>query len=246
MFCFVKLKTGLMFTKKSAAEAILEDTKTAFSGPHEYAFINPRSFGHLDLRFYDDRMAEIESCGFRHIADLENLTLKTTTIDPRTFLRVGLSFDGQMTSAIYQIKPRFWWRVLAWLLGQRQTRVVEFETEFDDGTFVATTNAPPEKMPDNPPAVFATHKPVELPVAALFEAHLRAIRSHAEMRNAKPLAMTGIQEMLDSQHRMETIKSEFRERVGWIKKAEWDRMAGKTDEFSNSVYDEITKIRDRT
>ena len=49
--------------------------------------------------------------------------------------------------------------------------------------------------------------------------------------------------MLESQHRMEKIKAEFRERVGWMKKSEWDRMTANPNQMTDDIYNEFVDLQ---
>lgn len=232
-----------MFTNKSVAKKLLENTKKLYVESHCYQQVEARHFSHLDLNFYDRAMREIEAQGFRHVADVENLTIKEGMMDPRSFLRIGLSFDGTIQSALYQIKPRIWWRVLFWLTRTKLSKAIDFETEFADGSFVATSNAKMAGMLDSPPLIFSEFHPEETSAEVLFERHLVRVEEHKYARNAEPLKLFSLPEMLASQHRMEKIKSEFRARIGWMKKSEWDRLADRPNEITDDIYKEFTGLQ---
>ena len=78
-----------MFTNKSAARSILENTKKIYAGPHCYRLVEAAEFSHLDLRFYENTMLEIEAQGFRRVADVENLTVKEGA-SPEDLLKMTL------------------------------------------------------------------------------------------------------------------------------------------------------------
>jgi hypothetical protein len=232
-----------MFTNKSVAQKLLADTKKIYAGSHCYRQIDARDFSHLDLKFYERTMCEIEAQGFRRVADVENLTLKEGAMDPQTFLRLGLSLDGTIQTALYQVKPRSWWRIILWLTGTKLSKSIDFETEFADGSFVMTSNAKMAGMLDSPPLIFSEFLPDESSARALLERHQIRVREHIHIRNTQPLQLFSLPEMLESQHRMEKIKSEFRARVGWMKKSEWDRLAGHPNETTDDIYREFTDLQ---
>jgi hypothetical protein len=232
-----------MFTKKSAAKSILDNTKKIYAGPHCYNLVEAESFSHLDLNFYEKTMREIEAQGFRYVADVENLTLKESLMDPRTFIRTGLSFDGTTASAHYQVKPRIWWRVIFWLTGTKLSKAIDFETEFGDGSFVTTSNAIMAGLWDSPPLIQAEFMPPETSAEMLFERHRSRVEEHIYVRNTRPIQLFSLPEILESQHRMEAIKSEFRARVGWIKKSEWDRLSDNPNATTDDIYDEFKDLQ---
>ena len=164
-------------------------------------------------------------------------------MDPRCFIRLCLNYDGTVQSAFYQIKPRIWWRILLWLTRTRLSRSIDFETEFSDGSFVMTSNAEGAAVWDSPPLIFAEFLPAQTPLKTLLEKHRTRIAEHADTTGAQPLECRTLKEMLESQHRMEEIKSEFRRRVGWAKKSEWDKIAVRPHSTTDEIYGEFTKLR---
>jgi len=232
-----------MFTNKSVAQKILEDTKKLYVETHCYRQVEAREFSHLDLNFYDRTMHEIQMRGFRHVGDVENLTVKEGGMDPRAFLRLGLSLDGTIQSAVYQIKPRIWWRIILWLSRTKLSKAIDFETEFADGSFVMTSNAKLAGLLDSPPLIFAEFHPEEASVEPLYERHRIRVREHIDVRNTQPVKLFSLHDLLESQHRMEKIKSEFRERIGWLKKSEWDRLAAHPNETTDDIYEEFTNLQ---
>lgn len=237
-----------MFTKKSIAKDILEDTKRIYVETHWYKVVDQADFRHLDLGFYETAMRKIEAHRFRQVADVENLTLKESTVDPRTFIRVGLSFDGTIQSAIYQIKPKWWFRLIFFLTGLKLGKTIEFETEFSDGSFVVTSNARNAALFDSPPLIDSEFLPDEISVEVLVERHRTRIEDHIYKTDASPVQLFSLKDVLESQHRMEKIKSDFRRRVGWIKKSEWDRMKPPLgdDAYHNEIYAEFEDLRNKT
>ena len=62
-----------MFTTKSAAKTILESTQKIYAGAHCYAIVEAKNFSHLNLDFYENLSAELQTYNCRYIADVENL-----------------------------------------------------------------------------------------------------------------------------------------------------------------------------
>lgn len=235
-----------MFTEEDAAKRILENTKQIYVERHCYQIVNPNKFTHLDLNFYEKTKQELIDLDFWHIEDVENLTLKESFMNPQTFLRVCVSSDGIIQSAFYQVKPKIWFRIIFWLTRTKLSKAIDFETEFSDGSFITTSNAEMASLLDSPPQILAEFLPLQTPIKSLLTRHKQKVAEYIERKNVEPMKSFSLKEMLESQHRMEKIKSEFRERVGWMKKAEWDRMAKNPDQTSDQIYEEFAKARNES
>jgi hypothetical protein len=99
-------------------------------------------FRWLDARYYDAGQRRLEAAGFRCLGDLENISLSAVFQNLRTAIRNFTGDDGVVAASVWQVKLRGWLRVPAFLrLVKGDMRVVEFCTEFSDGTFVATLNS---------------------------------------------------------------------------------------------------------
>ena len=92
---------------EKAAKNILSYIEKGYVSKHDYSPVDPNNFKHLDLLFYEENMEKLKDLGFRHLIDEEVLTLKGGANDMRTFLRVALSGDGTIMSALYHPKPNF-------------------------------------------------------------------------------------------------------------------------------------------
>jgi len=91
--------------------------------------------------------------------------------------------------------------------------------------------------------IFSEFLPEEKSAEILFERHQSRVEKHIYVRNTQPIQLFSLQDMLESQHRMEKIKAEFRERVGWMKKSEWDRMTANPNQMTDDIYNEFVDLQ---
>src|SRR6266542_4085842 len=118
---------------RQVAHTILSQQKSLYSAPHEYAPANPDEFPDLDIGFYASAQTALESQGFRLLDDVENMTLSQALPALRTFTRTMAGDNDRTVARISQIRPsgRF----------GREIASLEFCTEFNDFSFLCTTNA---------------------------------------------------------------------------------------------------------
>jgi len=203
-------------------------TEKLYAGPHEFRGAAPQEFPHLDLAFYDETQAWMEGHGFRVLGDVEDVTASSAYPNMRTFLRVMVSNDGTVPAACYHVNLRGWMRVLQWVgVLPRVLKVLDFETEFNDGTFLTTSNSKGLDMMSEVPG----HRKVQYPQATSFEEMLEVHRSIlAQWTRAdpsyQPLRMSSLDDVMASQKRSQQITSEFRQKSGYVSEEEMQRMAG--------------------
>jgi hypothetical protein len=82
-----------------AAKGIQGQMECAYIPRHEHRLVDPSDFAYLDYGFYDQGRAFLGQYGFRFLADEEDVTLKGTFADARTFIRIMLGDDAS---------PRIW------------------------------------------------------------------------------------------------------------------------------------------
>src|SRR6266702_774448 len=107
---------------------------------HEYRPIDARTFRHLDLNFYDQVRDVVVAQGCTWLGDVENVTLKGTPNDFRTFVRLLVSEDRTICIGLFHPRPKFWVRALIWILRVKIGRTTDFETELSNGGYLVTSN----------------------------------------------------------------------------------------------------------
>jgi len=209
-------------TSHQAAEKIARSVAALCETHYEYAPVNARDFGHLDLSWYDASQRWIEQNGFALLGDEENLTFRRTSKGNRTLLRTMLNRDGTCLAYLYHFKPP----THVGTLGGDGFKILELQSHFPDGVFVCTSNAEAAGKLDSPPGVDALRLPHNTSLDAVLGAHTE--RLHAALAN-NPGAAAASMRTLDDVHRVQNvlqqIKATWRQKTG-ITREELQRLAG--------------------
>ena len=212
-----------------AATEILATIEATYQATHDYVVVDATAFGHLDQRFYERTARVLSVEGFRRLADVEDRTITASPggVLMPVMIRSMLSKDGAIVASLYhpRIKPRLI-RLLLWVLRKLPAKVVDMETEFDDGSFVVTSNAASAAAIDLPSLISATYMPAHATVLGVLQKHIARVTAHAATRpgiHAKKFRTHS--DVLASQNRMNAIKAAFRGEVGGVTKEELDRLA---------------------
>lgn len=204
-----------------AAAEMEEMTRRLFAPSHRYAQVDPKSFRGLDQNFYDTGLQQLQALGFRHVSDEENLDLKGTAQDPRCFIRSALGRDGTVMAALFQMRPKWWLRLLLRLTGNKLGKTMEFETEFSGGGFLATSNAQLAASLKSPPQIVSVFLPWETPLEKIFATHLQGMKEYLnEHPTAVPVVLHTREDVRDSQNRMQGVKAAFRKNIGGLSREE--------------------------
>jgi hypothetical protein len=201
---------------KRVARKIVADSKALYSAPHEIVEVSAATFRDLDHRFYDNTRAELESLGFQYFADIEDLTLSRQYPSMRTFIRVLTGDEGTISAGIYQLKFRRFYRLLQ-LVGMlaRKPFFVDLETEFSDGTFVATSNTTGTDLSSPVPEIHRYRLPQAVPVAQLLVVH----RAQIEVRRQNgliPTQLRSLAEVRAMQDRIQHAKNRHKQSIGFV------------------------------
>lgn len=205
-----------IFTPKRTAQKIVADTKALYSAPHEIVEVRAASFRDLDHRFYDTKRAELEAFGFQYVADIEDLTLSRKYPSMRTFIRALTGDQGTISAGIYQLKFRGFYRLLQ-LVGllARKPFFVDLETEFSDGTFVATSNTTGTDLSSPVPEIHRYRLEQAVPIAQLLVVH----REQVEVRRQKgliPTRLRSLAEVRAMQDRIQHAKNRHKQSIGFV------------------------------
>lgn len=226
---------------EEAARQILERVRSSYATEHKYRAVNAEDFGHLSLRFYNDAQKDLEALGFRRVVDVEDETVKRQTPDPRTFIRVMASNDGTVVAGIYHCCPTFVWRVMAFISGMR-TRLVEFQTELENGYQVMTTAARRQDLLPTSPKMFKNFQPYGTPIAGLYKSHQGIIERVVMEAKVRPIANRTQAEILGFENRQMMLQREYLESIGWVTEDYLAKRSGCNTEMARAIYVEIQKI----
>ena len=244
-----------------AAQAILKSRKELYSAPLTLVPANEADFPHLDLEAYRLDKAEMEANGFRYVADLEILEISrsSTTFLARTMIRSMISVDGSITSGYYQIKPRVWRRLknLAkgllnarlidapknFIAGMRTRHCSDFETEFNDGSFLITSSAQSASTISLPPTIERWCFPYGTLPSVLLATHRARIEEICKNISGKnPVTIFSLADVLDMQKRLGGLKAAYKASMNWVSQEELEKLSGGNLELANEVFAEIQRL----
>lgn len=241
---------------RSAARAIVEGMRRQYSAPHTVVPANEEEFGHLDLKAYANFKSELVGNDFSPAGDFEILEVSNSpgTLLARTFIRNMISKDGQVLAQYYQVKPRVWRRTKLLLIGLCNFRFLDaplffwkglathhcvgFETEFQDGRQLITSNAEEASIISNPPSIETLYFPYGTPVSVLYEHHLAKIGQ----MGGTPLALRSVNDVLAMQQRQSELKVAYRAAVQWVTQQEMQGFAAGNEDLSEAVFAEVQRL----
>ena len=204
------------------AERVAQDLAPLCPTRHEYVTVDMREFSHLDQSYYDDGRRRLEARGYAHLVDQEDLTISRSGRAARILLRVLVSRDGVSVACLYHFQPRGLMR----FLGVKEFKVVDFETQFSDGTFACTTNAEMAGKLDSPAVIDTLCLPSMMPIETVLQAHEQRVAGYlAQCPGVQPVRVGTVEEVRRVQDEMQRLKARHRQDAGLSQK-ELQRLAG--------------------
>lgn len=231
---------------ESAAGQILAQIRATYVPTHNYIEVSPAEFRHLNLRFYERTLSSLAKAGFRHLADFEDTTLTSVpgSILPRIMIRSMLSSDGTIMAAAYDPKVKLIWRILLVLLRKKLKPVIDFETEYSDGTYVVTSNGEMASSIKIPPMVIAEYLPAGTPVRDVLARHMQCLEAvEAVNPSAVRRSFSTREDVVLAQNRMNAIKAAYREELGGVTLEELQATFGKQSDLSRKIHEKMTVTR---
>lgn len=215
-----------MNTQQGAAE-ILAHIESVYVPKHDYVTVHETAFSHLDLGFYRGTQTKLEQDGFLFLEDCEDRTVANApgNVFMPVMIRTMGSADGSISAGIYHARVRaIWLRILLLVLGKSPGRIVDFETEFSDGSFVCTSNAQGAAAITMPSLIQVEYLPRSTDVARLLERHRQRISEKEIVTGTAPRVSRSIAEVRAAQDRMNAIKAAYRGEIGGVTKEELERL----------------------
>ncbi|MGC8642503.1 MAG: hypothetical protein ACP5XB_21825 [Isosphaeraceae bacterium] len=210
---------------KKTARDIKKLNERVYVPRHEYRQADPRSFRHLDLSFYDRTRDALVGEGCTWLGDVEDVTLKGTAFDFRTFIRFLVSKDRTTCIGLYHPKPRIWVRLLLWILRLKVGRTIDCESELSTGGYIVTSSAAEASKLNPPPGFDVRYFPVETDPGTVLRAHCQRLKDTlAANPDIRATAMRTSEEAIEMQQRMQTAKAAFRKGIGYVTEDELERL----------------------
>ncbi len=220
--CALLVSHRRLGSTRVVAVKVVERVGALCESQFEYASVNAREFGHLDLTWYDASQRWLEKRGFGLLGDEENLTFRRTSKGNRTLLRTMLAREGTWIAYLYHFKPSG----LARAVAVNGFKILELQTQFGGDTFVCTSNAEEAGKLDSPPAVDALRLPANSSLDAVVESHAQRVGAFlAGNPGVVALRMASLEDVHRAQNVLQGIKAAFRRDTG-ITKEELERLAG--------------------
>ncbi len=213
---------------KESSRKILDSVRKNFdpTKTYEHREVTFSDFPHLSKKFYNRSQNEVETLGFSFVADVENVSMTMSTPDPRSVIRICNNPEQTINCGIYQVKPRLFWRILMFLLGNRTTKVVEFQSELEDGTIVITTPVPDELLlPSSPQLIKNTCSPKST-ISEMLSSHKEKLASLAKGINK----LDTLSKLLALEKKQIKIQGEYLKSIGWITEEYLIKLGSKEDQ----------------
>lgn len=213
------------------------------------------NFPYLDAAAYASAQTRLERASFRHLGDLELLEVSRSpgTLILPTAIRAMASDDGNISSEFYEVRNRRskllglllkglvnfrWLDAPVWFTGAMRIRhCAGFETEFTDGSWVATSNSEGAAAISSPPSIDARFFPYATSFDVLLEHHRQKVRAKlaagAEVRPCHSL-----DEFVAAQVRMRQVKNAYRHSIDWLTRGELHAMSTEP-KLADAVFEEI-------
>ncbi len=227
---------------RTTALKILNRARSMYATEHTYRIVNPEDFRHVSLAFYNDMKQNLESLGFRYVADVEDETVKGQKPDPRTFLRLMISADGTVNAGIYHIRPTLIWRLFMFFVGMRATKVVEFQTELANQSQIVTTTVRSRDLFPTSPRLIRNFQPHGTPVDELYQVHLESVKRVTWETSVKPISNRTLNDLLGFENRQMAIQRDYLESIGWVTEDFLLKQTRGNKKLSKAIHAEIQAI----
>jgi hypothetical protein len=223
------LSTSAGGTPSAAARRVAEQQKVLYGGLHEFRDATDSDFLPLDRAFYDAATADLTADGFQHVRDLVDVTTSNSWPANHAVLRCFVGNSHSTMGTVYDVRIYGATRVFQ-LLGliPRKLKVVEFETELSDGTYVTTANDATSNKTLGYPFADRVQFPPDTPRDQLIKshrAHLNAVL--ASKPGVQAVVIHSYKDLRASQDRLQFLKNTHRTSPNFDHRAEWEKVAGR-------------------
>lgn len=224
-----------------AAKNILDIVRRQFGVPHDFREVDATRYPHLSLTFYAQCESTLKAMGFRKIMDIEDVTVRSCTPDPRCFLRLMSNPESRISAAIYHAKPKFPWLLVMFLMGT-PSKVYEFQSQFSDDAFIETSRSSPiisNSYPEKIRKQFFPQKSIE----ELYRAHQKASDEYLSLHPDVSLVPTdSFSSFLEHNRKTYEMTKAHLEGIGWVTKEYLCKQTHGNTRLADAVYAEIQNI----
>lgn len=198
-----------------AADKMFDEVTAIYESSHEYRSANPAHFSSVPGDGYEKVRGELSRLGFQYVGSLENLTMSEAYPGLRTFMATYISDSGDVYAATY--------RTLDAEFGQQ---VIDFETVFQDDTFLITTNARLAGLTQLPSSIERSALSDVHEADSLLKAHSHRL---TELRSVKiPRRIRSLDDLIGAQRLFSELECQYRRDVGYLTFEEAKAMSERT------------------
>jgi hypothetical protein len=229
---------SLQYRQELVARKMLARLQVVF-GPqdHEYRTVTPADFPDLNPVFYDEMQNWFESHGYCQLGDCEDLTLSRVYKESPELTRVMVDKDQIICASFYQSRTnrgRFF----------RVRKMLSLQTEFLDGTYVATANIAGIGELAYAPAIDMLKLPIDTDWQLLLSAHAERISGKLKSNHPPAVPVGSIHEGIGLANRMHAVQASFRRELGYLTRDEYTAMhGGRLSKIEEGVWEQFERVR---
>lgn len=252
---------------RGAVQSMVTMNEGLYSQVHEFRAATADDFESTDRGRYDAATQELSAVGFRHLGDVVDETISGMGL-PSPVIRVLAAPDGGASAGLYHLpdmadgyddeddeeegdedggdggKGR---ERSAGGGGGGQPITCDLESEFTDGTFLATNNTAGRDLTTPAPPVERRQHPPETPLADLVRLHQQEVQKLlAAKPGASAVPLHTLADVMEMQKRLQAAKHAFRKRIGYLDPAEVRRVAEQTEgteDLAGPIADTVEQVK---
>ncbi len=211
---------------EQVATEILAAVKAGFS-PKSYNEVDPASYDHLDLTFYDETAQTLRQLGFNHVANFEIASDDMEPID---------------TFCMLMINPESGVEACCYCMPQGDMNVFEFTSRFNDDHSLCTTTALQDLMFNDYPHVTTEFLPESCDIESGLARHLTLLDNMLSDGLRTQAKLTNFTQMIEAIHSGEQKKAQHLKSIGWITRDYLLVQTQGDEELTDNVFAEIQKL----
>jgi hypothetical protein len=238
LWLVVAFALGLRRPMGFGGAALRARLDAVYGEPHELARVEASSFPEADMEFYERVRKELESRGYRLLADVEDLTLSRIYPQNRTFMRIMIDAGGMIRAAAYHLHPRGVVVSLLQLvqLYPRHLRVLELVSEVQ-GSFLVTSNTNGIDRLEPPPEAKVERLPLQSTLAEIIARHEARITELLKAHPGRsPTTFETYDDVTASIARAHVAMARHRQKVGGLSRDELERLKGRPLSASEEAF----------
>lgn len=208
---------------------VLESLELNYQPNHEFKEVKESDFPDLNKDFYNETQSALEKIGFKHISDLEDLTVSTHCAIV-TLIRVMAHPETNSIVAFYDVP----------IIGMG---ICEFETLLSNDVIVVSSTSPESYEIANTPMIIKMHYSDIDCISELYQIHRESV--NCEMSKNSELSAKSIntfEDIVSTQNMQNQFKYDYLKSIGWVTKEYLIAQANGDEVTAVAVYDAIQDI----